>query len=399
MNFGIDYISALLLMAAIVAVRRQKFRSVLGWLLILDIAVSSCTIDLSQSSAITPASQTAIPSPVLPQGNSTQQNPNILTPFPTTTIPVTWGDLNLSGKVVYTSANFQGQSILIDIRSLDLTTGVISTIFQTLDGGWVDAAGVSPDTKELVLSYLPAGNAPYGNQKALYIMPLDGSTFPQLLFTPPSLEDNYAQPEWSPDGKYIYFTHFSTQYPNFDIGRMPYPNGAPEKLADNASWPRVSGDSTHLVYVWTDSGTRVNRLYLANADGSDAHQISISGPSAPNIIDAPMFAADDQSILFSAPNLGQSSLPSVFLPLLHVVEIVLDGSIPSDWWSIPLPGGEPAQLTSIQASSLFGDFSPDKKYIAVYSADGIFVMTPDGNGLTSLIDDVGQISGTVSWIP
>jgi hypothetical protein len=112
-----------------------------------------------------------------------------------------------------------------------------------------------------------------------------------------------------------------------------------------------------------------------------------------------MFSADDQSILFSAPNIGQSSAPDIFLPLLHVIEVVMDGSIPSDWWSIPLAGGEPEQLTSIRASSLFGDFSPDEKHIAVYSAEGIFVMKPDGSELTSIIDDVGQISGTVSWIP
>ncbi|HXQ35802.1 MAG TPA: hypothetical protein VN843_17435, partial [Anaerolineales bacterium] len=297
------------------------------------------------------------------------------------------------------SANFQGQSILIDIRSLDLRTGNITTIFQTPDGGWVDAVTVSPDRKQLVLSYLPPGSTPYGNQKALYIMPQDGSAFPRLLFIPPSPEDNYAQPEWSLDGKYIYFTHFKSQSAIFDVERMPYPNGTLEKLPDNASWPRVSGDSKHLVYVWTDSDTRMNRLYLANADGTDARQIPMTGPLAPNIIDVPMFSADDQSILFSAPNVGQSSIPRVLFPFLHVIEVIADGSIPSDWWSIPLAGGEPEQLTSIQASSLFGDFSPDEHQVAVYSAEGIFAMKPDGTELTAIIDDVGQISGTVSWIP
>jgi Tol biopolymer transport system component len=371
------------------------------WFLILNIALSSCTIELSQPTAITPPTQvgnivSATPPTALPEGNSTT---NIIPVFPTTTIPVTWGNLNLSGKLVYTSANFQGQSIFIDIRSLDLTTGEITTIFRTPDGGWVDAAAISPDYKQLALSYLPPGNVAYGNQKALYIMPLDGSTFPQLLFTPPSLEDNYAQPEWSPDGRYVYFTHFKSQSALFDVERMSYPNGTPETPFYDASWPRVSNDGQHLVYVWIDSGTGVNRLYLANADGSDSHQIPLSGSLVPNVIDAPMFSADDQSILFSAPNIGQSSIPRVLLPLLHVIEVVADGSIPSDWWSVPLAGGEPDQLTNIQAASLFGDFSPDKKHIAVYSADGIFMMNPDGSELTSIIDDVGQISGTVSWIP
>lgn len=377
----------------------MKVQIVVIWVIIFCITVSSCTIALSQSSGVSPTPQKVIPSPALSQNNATQQNLNILPSIPTTTIPVTWGELKLSGKLVYTSANFQGQSILIDVRSLDLSTGDINTIFQTPDGGWVDVVAVSPDNKQLVLSYLPPGNVAYGNQKALYIMPLDGSAFPQLLFTPPSPEDNYAQPEWSSDGGYVYFTHFKSQSALFDVERILYPDGTPQTLFYNGSWPRVSNDGNHVVYVWIDTGTGVNRLYVANADGSDAHQIQLSGSLVPNVIDAPMFSADDQSILFSAPNIGQSSMPRVFLPLLNVVEVVLDGSIPSDWWSIPLAGGEPAQLTNIQASSLFGSFSPDKNYIAVYSADGIFVMKPNGSELTSIIDDVGQISGTVQWIP
>ena len=371
------------------------------WFLILSLAVSSCTIDLSQSSAITPASQTetvpsAIPPSALPESTFTT---NIIPSFPTTTISVTWDALNLSGRLVYTSAVFQGQSILIDIRSLDLTTGVVTTIFETPNGGWVEAVTVSPDNKQLVLAYVPPVGVPYAGQKGLYGMPLDGSTFPQLLFTPPSLEDNYYQPAWSPDGKYIYFTHFKNQSAIFDVWRMPYPNGKLEKLADNASWPRVSGDGRRLVYVWIDSGRRVNRLYVANADGSDAHKLDLTGPSAPEIIDAPMFAANGQSIIFSAPNLGQSSAPGLFLIGLDIKRVLRNGSVPSDWWSVPLAGGEPNRLTNLHALALFGNFSPDKKYIAVFNADGVFVMTPDGSGLTVVIDDVGQIYGTVSWIP
>ena len=371
------------------------------WVLIFSVAVSSCSIDLSQPSAITPASQaetvpSAIPPTALPEGTFTT---NIIPSFPTTTIPVTWAALNLSGKLVYTSAVFQGQSILIDIRSLDLTTGVVTTIFETPNGGWVEAVTVSPDNNQLVICYVPPAGAPYAGQKALYGMPLDGSTFPQLLFTLPSLEDNYYQPAWSPDGKYIYFTHFKNQSAIFDIWRMPYPNGNLEKLADNASWSRVSGDGTRLVYVWIDSATGVNRLYVANTDGSDANNIPLTGSSVPKIIDAPMFSADGQSIIFSAPNPARSFVSGLFLVWLDIKWVLKNGSIPSDWWSVPLAGGEPNQLTNIQALALFGNFSPDKKHIAIYSADGIFVMTPDGSGLTVLIDDVGQIFGTVSWIP
>jgi Tol biopolymer transport system component len=380
-----------------------KVQSTIHWFLIFVIVVSSCSINISQPSGITPSPQVeTVPSAVLPtalpEANTSQPSTNPIS-LPTTSIPITWGNLNLSGKLIYTSAVFQGQSILVNIQALDLTTGVVTTIYQAPDGGWIDAVAVSPDNKQLILSYATPLSVSGGGKKALYRMPLDRSDHPQLLFTPASPHDQYSQPEWSPDGKYVYFTHISDLTPNFEVWRVPYPNGKLEKLADNASWPRVSGDGAHLVYVWIDSGTRVNRLFLANADGSDAHNIPLTGPSTPYIIDAPMFSADNQSIYFSAPNYGQSSAPGLVRVRLDRASILVNGSIPSDWWLVPVAGGEPDQLTNIHSLSLFGNYSPDRKHIAIYSVDGIFVMNPGGSELTGLVDDVGQISGTVSWIP
>ena len=76
-----------------------------------------------------------------------------------------------------------------------------------------------------------------------------------------------------------------------------------------------------------------------------------------------------------------------------------DGVIPSDWWSVPVMGGETTQKTNIRALGLYASISPDNQHIASYSGDGIFIMDPDGSGLTWIITNVGQISGTVNWIP
>jgi Tol biopolymer transport system component len=368
------------------------------------IAVSSCSIDISQSPLKTPSPQVGtVPSAVsltpLAEGSTPQPSTNIISSFPTTTIPITWDHLALSGKLIYTSAVFQGQSILINVQSLDLGTGVVTTIYQAPDGGWIDAVAVSPDNTQLIMSYATPLSVSGGGKKALYQMPVDASESPQLLFPPASPHDQYSQPEWSPDGKYVYFTHISDLKANFEVWRVPYPTGKLEKLLDNASWPRISGDGAHLVYVWIDSGTRLNRLFLAKADGSDAHNVSLTGPSTPYIIDAPMFSADNQSIYFSASNYRQSFPPELVPIRLDRGNIWVNGSIPSDWWLVPVAGGEPDQLTNIRSLSLFGNLSPDKKHIAVYSVDGVFVMNPDGSELTVLVDDVGQISGTVSWIP
>jgi len=176
---------------------------------------------------------------------------------------------------------------------------------------------------------------------------------------------------------------------------MSYPDGQPEKIADHAFWPRISSDSTRLVYVSLDPVTGSNELVIANADGSNPQVIS--GSSMPDLIDAPIFSPDGRSILFSAPPPPQAYQPD-WLEKLMGIQVVKAHNVPSDWWSVPVTGGVPARLTQIQTINLFASIAPDKKHIASLGEEGIFVMDLDGSNLTRLIIDPG-VSGTVSWIP
>jgi Tol biopolymer transport system component len=231
-------------------------------------------------------------------------------------------------------------------------------------------------------------------------MPLDGSKPPQLLVIPGDNQDLFFQPAWSPDGKYLYFAHINYQSMTiYEIMRMAYPDGKPQKLIDHAYWPRISEDSTLLVYVGIERQTGKNQLMIAKLDGTDAHQVPLHGLPVPSVIDTPMFSPDNQTILFSSP-VGIKALAPNWFDRLSGVQIALaDGSLPSDWWSIPVTGGTPKQLTNVQSLALYGVFSPDHKHIASYSTDGIFVMRPDGSELTVVVPDVGGIPGTISWIP
>jgi hypothetical protein len=76
-----------------------------------------------------------------------------------------------------------------------------------------------------------------------------------------------------------------------------------------------------------------------------------------------------------------------------------DGTLPSDWWSVPIKGGNLTRLTNIQSLGLFASLSPDHQHIASFSADGLFIMNPDGSQITALVPNLAGISGTVSWIP
>lgn len=373
-------------------------------LLILWLFVSSCSIQTDQTLQATPSPTT---SPTVTDTNlekPTEQTRLGNPALPTFQIPITWGNLKLTGKLIYTSATQDGNTPFLRIQSLDLSTGDSATLFEAPATAWIYYVAVSPDEKQLVMAYTPPITNNGGSHQALYTMPLDGSKPPELLFLPPTSDDEYFQPEWSPDGKYLYFSHQmpprtkNEHYPIDEVYRMAYPDGQAEKIADEGFWPRLSADSSQLVYVSMDPVTGTNKLFLADADGKNAQQMVLSGDVIPDYIDAPIFSPDNQSILFSAVDPVQASAPRWYEQLLGIT-VASAHIVPSDWFSVPVAGGMPTPLTQLKTIGLFASISPDKQYIASYSGNGIFVMRPDGTESTMLISDLGGIPGTVSWIP
>jgi Tol biopolymer transport system component len=359
----------------------------------LILLLSGCTVDMSQQTS---------PTPPLPATAGLTGAAPALSPSSPAAVPVTWSGLNLSGKLVYLSGFQQDNNPYMQLQSLDLASGVLTTLYQTPPIGWIYAASVSPDRKQIVLSYASPTNYP-----SLYLMPGDGSSAPVQLFAPPTSSDQYTQPVWSPDGKYIYFVHANyslppeepnQHYPIFEIERLAYPGGAPEVLLTKAYWPRLSADGSQLVYVSENPDDGTNRLLVSAADGSSPQQVTLTGSVVPTIIDAPLFLPDGQTILFSAPVPAQSFVPG-WLDWLLGVRTASAHSIPSEWWSVPASGGAATQLTHIQSPGLYASLSPDGTQLASFSGNGVFVMAPDGSGLTMIVSDVGGIPGTVNWIP
>jgi Tol biopolymer transport system component len=315
---------------------------------------------------------------------------------------MTWSDLDLTGRLIFSTVSKDGAITAPRIVSLDLATGELRTVFAATDNAWIYYLAVSPEATELLMSYIPPSAPNAQASTGIYSLPLAGGGEPQLLFTPPTPFDRYIQVEWSPDGKYLYIVHYNQNdqpadqpFPAYQISRMAYSGGQPEKILEQAFWPRVSPDSTKLVYVTIDPVTGTNELFLANADGSSPQEIQFTG--APQIMDAPIFSPDGTSILFSAPSPIQAYEPN-FWDLLMGVQIVKAHDVPSDWWSVPVSGGAATRLTLLQTIRLFASIAPDEKYMASMSGEGILAMRLDGSNVRQLLFDPG-VSSVVNWIP
>lgn len=364
----------------------------------LSLALFACSVNVEQpmESTSTPNSA-ALASPTAISAN------DVTSPSPGPTSSVTWGGLELTGRLVYVRLSSNNDVSAMSVEVLNLGTGEVDTVFTAPEDAGIYYASVSPASPQLIISFSSPPSLGSAPNQVLYIMPLDGSAPPQLLVTPPTESDQYIQAEWSPDGKYVYYVHTNYKdrtagqsFPNYEIFRMAYPGGQPEKIMDHAFWPRVSADSSELVYVTVDPVSGLNELFIADADGGNARQIDLAGANATGIVDAPLFSPDGQTIFFSAPSPAQSYQPNWFDKLTGV-RIARAHNLASDWWMVPVTGGEPTRLTHIQNVNLFASISPDLERMVSFSLNGLFVMDLDGSNLTLLMPDPG--GSTVNWIP
>ncbi len=359
-------------------------------LLLVLLALAGCSIDLSGPTH-------KPPEPTYIWGTPA---PGALTASPAApgfaATPLPWASSHLSGHLIYIKIPRQ-------IIELDLATGERTILFNAPNTAFVSAAQVSPDGKWIVMSYAPPEDPNLQSADTdLYVMPADGSTDPEVLLKRASHKEDFFNPVWSPDSKFIYFSHLkpgdngTSKYTNFtyDLERVAFPAGQPQKLIDSAFWPRLSPDGSKLAYVSFVPSTNSNDVYIADADGSHAKLVMPAG--AFFAVDAPLFSSDGKNIVFSA--VGEPQLPSLsWLDQLMGVQIAEAHNVPSDWWRVSVTGGKPERLTQINGTGMYADFAPDGQHVAFSSVTGLYVMQPDGSNLIQLSSEA--LSGSVSWMP
>ena len=324
-------------------------------------------------------------------------------------------EANLSGKLIFILYNQKGNQLV----QLDLATGKLVTLFAAPERSWLGAADISPDGKQFVLAYAPP--PPKGQvqlaETGLYLMPAgaavstpastvkDAGSEPQPLLTPSRANESFTYPTWSPDGQMIYYTRTAPSTSNrlgmnSSIERFR-PGGQAEMILSSATWPRLSPDGARIAYLALSEFTSDNALSLAGADGSNP--VELVPAEQFTTIDAPLFSPDSKVVYFSAPS-PQGLQPSTGSKAANLwpfgVRPVSAHSIPSDWFRVPVDGGEPGslpeQITHVQDVNMVAAFSPDGQWLAYVSQKGLFVLKPDGSQLTQLAALTGM--GSLNWV-
>lgn len=357
--------------------------------LLLAFTLSACTLSVPAAPATTAPAVTA---DLLPGGP---------TRISSAVDGVAWSGLGLSGRILVAQTT-RG------VWLLDLASGQTRTVYSPPDltSEWVNTAALSPDGRTIVLAFAPLpppGQVQFG-YTALYLVDLDEPDSLRPLLERKDERESYFTPSWSPDGRYIYYSHLErivdpsnateTVSYQYSVERVSYPDGAVEVLVPGSYWPRVSADGSRIVYVSIDPiALKDSGIYIADANGQNPIRVLEAGPYG--AIDAPLFSPDGRSVFMSIVSepVGRSgrglNAPPRPAPRAH--------NVPSDWWMLPLGSSTPHRLTQLNTTGLYGDFSPDGRWLGFLSTRGIEVMAADGSQLALLSEQGGF--GSIDWVP
>jgi len=303
----------------------------------------------------------------------------VITPFQMDT-------LGLSGKIIFTQAT--------GLWQIDMLDGQSTQLWEPPKGSYLSGLANSPDGDRLVIAYAPppVEGQPQIGRTGLYITDeactnRTGDCGDNLgILLQRDEHHTFTTPFWSPDGKWVYYTHQEDllddagNYTGFsmNLNRLRVSgNAVPETLMPYASQPSMSADGSLLAYVSYDIETYARGLWVADPDGSNPRQIVPN--SMFGAIAGPQLSPDGVEIAFAASAVPQSSKAGslTWLNLLLGVRKASAHGWRWEIWKVSVNGGNPVQLTRLSLDSPWPTWSPAGDYLAILRLGGVYLLRED----------------------
>jgi Tol biopolymer transport system component len=132
-------------------------------------------------------------------------------------------------------------------------------------------------------------------------------------------------------------------------------------------------------------------LVLGDADGAVERVLLASGVVTD--ISSPFFSADGAWLYFVVPTASVSLLDWI------VPRALAHGNhdIPSDWWRVPVAGGEVEQITHLDTILYDGRAHPDGGWFATATREGVLLVDGETGEATSVLE--ARTIRALAWVP
>lgn len=321
-------------------------------------------------------------------------------------------DVPLAGTIVY--SNGDGDIHVIEPKPGSAARTLISPPGQK---GFLQEPAWSPDGSHLAYSFLlPFDTSGLPAQDILQAN-ADGSQ-PQTLVAHTVNGEVYASPAYSPDGRYLFFSHSAPIFNGKQITgvtltleRYDFQAKQTSKVLDNGTQPNVSPDGKRIVFISINTNTFEQTLMTADLDGKNTEAV-LPANSMGGGLNAPHWSRDSKRILFAAPNLTSSLPIPTGTPVAQAVPSWQERAMawvkgmftmgvadahgpPWDFWLVDTNGENLVRLTEIGEDEPGAVWSPDGKYFAFVGVAGYYVVDASGKNVHWLHRDGGH--GRSDW--
>ena len=260
------------------------------------------------------------------------------------------------------------------------------------------------------------GGTPYPSviRPDIYTMNPDGSDRKQLTFS----QESEGQPVWSSDGSKIALVRYNINNHFGEIFVMNADGSDQRRLTsgdDNS--PTWSPDGTKIAF-WRRGAptTTQGGIFVMNADGSDQRAVASSFDGPAWSPDGLKLAVGDGAIYLinvDGSNRTQITQPADLnwdvdnspawspdgskITFTRSTECFFGGCETSHLWVVNADGSNPMKLADSPAFT--SAWSPDGTKIISGNGSDLFVMNPDGSGLTNITNTSGEYELSPSWQP
>jgi Tol biopolymer transport system component len=261
-------------------------------------------------------------------------------------------------------------------------------------GGVVNHVARSPDGSRLAVARFsrPAGD-PVGGSDVVVTGPDGGA--PLLTISRERPGELLGAPAWLPDGGLVFERQSIAGPADSRLERVDADGSSRRLVVERAASPAISPDGSLLTFVRSEA---TDRLLIRPLAGG-AEQVLVDDPSFAALA-FPRFSPDGRWLAFSAvggPSAEEPVLERFGLDfLLPRARPARAHGVPWDIWLVRPEGGELRRLTSFYDDDPAAAWSPDGRWLAVFSGEALHVVSSEGPGGYCILGSGGY--GGLEWM-